>query len=226
MVGGIGYVGVPGGIAGQGARESELAGFRAEAAPGTEEPELRRELDDAMVDVVGDIDVAGGVEGHAVGEAELSGAAAARADRALEDPVGVEPLDAVVVVVGDDHLAFVRRHAAGIGEVAGAVSVGAPLHRFLALKVEALDAVVAAVSHVDVAGGGRDPATRRLRGVLRGAEVEAPQSAAAPAPAHQECAVGIELLDPVVARVDHVDVAGWVGRDPADRAELAVTATV
>ena len=38
--------------------------------------------------------------------------------------------------------------------------------------------------------------------------------------------VGVELLDPVVARVDHVHVAGRVGREAADRAELAVAAAV
>ena len=147
------------------------------------------------------------------------------ADRRHEGAFGVELLDAVVVVVGDEHLAGVGGDAARVGELAGALRPWCPRRSASPpFEVEALDPVVAAVGDVHVAGGHGDAAAGRLREVLRGAEVELPDFAAVVAPGGDEGAAGVELLDPVVARVDHVDVAGGVGGDAADRPELAVTA--
>jgi len=100
----------------------------------------------------------------------------------------------------------------------------APRKRFAAFEVEALDAVVAGVGDVHVGPGHGDAAARGLGVVLRGAEVEAAERAAAVSPLRDERAVRVELLDPVVAGVDDVDVAGGVRREPADRAELPVPA--
>src|SRR5439155_11782462 len=62
--------------------------------------------------------------------------------------------------------------------------------------------------------------------ILRGDEAKLANFRAGVAPGRDEVSVGVELLDPVVARVDDVDVPRGVGRQPADRAELPVTATV
>ena len=45
------------------------------------------------------------------------------------------------------------------------------------------------------------------------------------APRGDEVSVRVELLDPVVARVDHVHVSRRVGRESVDRPELAVPAS-
>ncbi len=132
----------------------------------------------------------------------------------------------MVVVVGDDDLGPVGRDPSRIGELAGFGPLRAPCQRFAAFEVEPLDAVVGAVGDEHVGGGHGDPAAGRLRGVLRGAEVELSDFAAALAPGADEAAGRGELLDPVVGGVDDVDVAGRVGGDAADRTELAVTASV
>ena len=205
----------------------ELAGFGAGAAPRAGERQLRGELDDAVVAVVGHVHVAGGVQRDAVGEAELPRPVALRAGFGFEGAFGVEFLDAVVVVVGDDHLAFVGGHPARVGELAGAAAVGAPLHRFAAFEVEALDAVVAGVGDVHVVARDRDAAAGRLAGVLRRSRSRTRPSSLPRWPqAVMNSPFGAELLDPVVAGVDHVHVAGRVGRQPADRPELAVAAAV
>ena len=56
--------------------------------------------------------------------------------------------------------------------------------------------------------------------------MNAPEFAAAVPPGGDEVARWVELLDPVVAGVDHVHVPAGVGREAADRAELAVAAAV
>ena len=53
-----------------------------------------------------------------------------------------------------------------------------------------------------------------------------PSSLPEAAPVLDEFAGGRELLDPVVGGVDDIDVPGGVGREPADRPELAVPAAV
>ena len=179
-----------------------------------------------MVDVVGDVDVSGRVERDPVGEVEAVAGAAFGAVEAFELPVGAEFLDAMIVVVGDEHLRRVRGDAARVGELAAAAAVGAPFDRFAAFEVEALDPVVARVGDVDVGAVDGDPAARGLRRIQRGAEVELAEFAAEAPPGLDEFAGGRELLDPVVLGVDDVDVPGGVGREPADRAELAVPAAV
>ena len=82
VVGGVGDEGFARGVGCEPARERELARFGAEAAPFGEVPQLRVELDDAVVDVVGDVDVADGVERDPVGEVE---AVAGRAFGAIGD---------------------------------------------------------------------------------------------------------------------------------------------
>src|SRR5207248_3165925 len=72
----------------------------------------------------------------------------------------------------------------------------------------------------------RSPAAGRLGRVLRGEEAELARRAAAVPPRGDEVAAGVELLDPVVARVDHVHVAGGVRGEAADRPELTVAAAV
>ena len=132
----------------------------------------------------------------------------------------------MIVVVGDEHLRGVRGDAARVGELPAAGPVGAPFERFAAFEVEALDPIVARVGDVDVVAVDRDPAARRLGRVQRGAEVELAEFLPEVAPVLDEFTGGRELLDPVVGGVDDVDVPGGVGREAADRAELAVAAAV
>ena len=170
--------------------------------------ELRVELDDAVVDVVGDVHVAGGVERDAVGEAELPGAGAVGAGGASNGAFGVELLDAVVVVVGDEHLgARSRRRRAGRRTARGPLPLVPHAIASPPSRLKRSIAVVAAVGDVDVAARHGDAAAGRLGGVLGGAEVELPEFAAAVAPGGDEVPGGGELLDPVVAGVDDVDVA-------------------
>jgi hypothetical protein len=224
VVGGVGDEGFAGGVGGEPARERELAGLGAEAAPFGDEPERGVELDHAMVDVVGDVDVAGGVERDPVGEVEAVAGRAFGAVGAFELAGGAEFLDAVVVVVGDEHLGGVRDDAARVGELPAAGAVGAPFGSFAAFEVEALDPVVARVGDVYVAAVDGDPAARRLGRIQRGAEVELAEFLAEVPPVLDVFAGGRELLDPVVLGVDDVDVPGGIGREAADRAELAVAA--
>ena len=128
----------------------------------------------------------------------------------------------MVVVVGDEHLGGVRGDAARVGELPAAGPVGAPFEGFAAFEVEALDPVVAGVGDVDVAAVDGDPPARGLGGVQGGAEVELAEFAAEAAPVLDEFAGGRELLDPVVLGVDDVDVPRGVGREAADRPELAM----
>ena len=132
----------------------------------------------------------------------------------------------MVVVVGDQHLGLVGRQAARIDELPGGRSSAAPGERFAPVECEALDAVVARVGDVDVFPADRDAAAGRLRRVLGGAEVKPADFGAPMPPREQEVAVGVELLDAIVAGVDHVDVAGAIDREASDRPELAVPAAI
>src|SRR6202000_3406328 len=114
-------------------------------------------------------------------------------------------------------LRFVGGDPAGIGELPGRAALRPPCQRFAAAEVEALDAVVAAVGDEHEAAVDRDASSGGLGEVLGGAEVELPRFAAAVSPGGQEGPGGAELLDPVVAGGDDLDISGGIDGPGADR---------
>src|SRR5690606_5881735 len=153
-----------------------------------------------------------GVDCDLVGQVELARAAAGGAKRAERLAIRAEDLHAVVAGVDDqDAAGEADRDANRPHQIASAAPRRAELPEVVALAVEDLHAVVPVVGDVDALPGDGD-AHWLLELAVPVAET---------APLAQEDAAGVELLDAVVLRVGHVDVAVVVNCQRRRSVELA-----
>ena len=191
--------------------EPEVAGGGAEAAHVADPGAVGLEDAEAVVAGVGDVDEAV-VDQHGLGARELAVALPEGAELIEEMAEGVEDLDAVVVaVLGDEDVALVvEGDVGGVYELTGTSAHRTPAAEFLALGRVDDDAVVMGVGDVDVVVA----ADGESHGL---AEAEFGH-----APAVEEFAVVVEMLDAGHAVDDEEGVVAWGVGDAAGVDDLAV----